>query len=232
LRFEVLFDGESVVHLVADEGKIRQVLINLMGNAIKFTASGLVKLHLTLYRRKDDQLWLSAKIEDTGPGITEEEQGSLFQPFNQMKRGLKAQEGTGLGLAIARSYARLMGGDITVTSTRGQGSTFRFDIPIKSDDSEIDPESPSLSNATGLRTELPAMPPVASSLNLRELPVELINQLHAAVQKGEKDLLDELIRGTCDLNRQVGAALKQLADDYEYDTLTGLLEDSQRNFLP
>ena len=232
LRFEVLFDGESVVHLVADEGKIRQVLINLMGNAIKFTASGLVKLHLTLYRRKDDQLWLSAKIEDTGPGITEEEQGSLFQPFNQMKRGLKAQEGTGLGLAIARSYARLMGGDITVTSARGRGSTFRFDIPIKSDDSEIDLGSPSLSNVTGLRTELPAIPLAASSLRLRELPMELINQLHAAVQKGEKDRLDELIRGTCDLNRQVGAALKQLADDYEYDTLTCLLEDSQRNSLP
>jgi PAS domain S-box-containing protein len=232
LRFEVLFDGESVVHLVADEGKIRQVLINLLGNAIKFTASGLVKLHLTLYRKKDNQLWLSAKIEDTGPGITEEEQKSLFQPFNQMKRGLKAQEGTGLGLAIARSYARLMGGDITVTSTRGRGSTFRFDIPIKSDDSEIDPGSPSLSNATGLPDELPAIPPAASPLNLRELPAELINQLQAAVQKGEKDRLDELIRDAGDFDRQAGAALKQLADDYEYDTLTCLLEDSQRNSLP
>ena len=129
LRFDVLFDGESVVHFVADEGKIRQVLINLLGNAIKFTASGLIKLHLTLYRRKANQLWLSAKVEDTGPGITDEEQGRLFQPFSQIKRGLKAQEGTGLGLAIARSYARLMGGDITVTSNLGRGSTFRFDHP-------------------------------------------------------------------------------------------------------
>jgi PAS domain S-box-containing protein len=232
LRFEVLFDGESVVHLVADEGKIRQVLINLLGNAIKFTASGLIKLHLTLYRRKGNQLWLSAKVEDTGPGITDEEQGRLFQPFSQIKRGLKAQEGTGLGLAIARSYARSMGGDITVTSILGRGSTFRFDIPINSDDLEIDPGLPSLANSASLRTELPAVPPVASPLKLLELPSELMNELHAAVQKGEKDRLDELIRGVCELDTQVGAALKQLADNYEYDTLTRLLEDSQQRLLP
>ena len=109
LRFEVLVDGESVVHVVADEGKLRQVLINLLGNAIKFTTHGQIKLHVTLYRRSANQLWLSAQIEDTGPGITNEEQAKLFQPFSQMKRGLKAQEGTGLGLAIGRSYARLDG---------------------------------------------------------------------------------------------------------------------------
>ena len=55
----------------------------------------------------------------------------MFQPFSQIKRGMKAQEGTGLGLAIGRSYARLMGGDITVTSSLGQGSIFRFEIPIE-----------------------------------------------------------------------------------------------------
>ena len=127
LRFEVLVDGESVVHVVADEGKVRQVLINLLGNAIKFTASGLITLHLTLYRKSGNQLWLSAQIKDTGPGITDEEQGRLFKPFSQIKRGVKAQEGTGLGLAIARSYARLMEGDITVTSILGRG----LDIPVR-----------------------------------------------------------------------------------------------------
>jgi two-component sensor histidine kinase len=231
LRFKVLLDGEAVVDVVADEGKVRQILINLLGNAIKFTASGLITLHLTLHRKHPHQLWLSAKIEDTGPGLTNEEQGRLFQPFSQMKRGLKAQEGTGLGLAIARRYARLMGGDITVTSVFGLGSTFRFDIPINSDDLQLDPGSPSLTNPTGLRTEIAAIPPAVSPLNLK-LPVDLINELHDAVQNGEKDRLDELIRGAGDLDRQAGAALKQLADDYEYDALTCLLEDSQRELLP
>jgi len=232
LRFEVVVDGESVVHLVADEGKVRQVLINLLGNAIKFTPRGLVKLHLTLYRRRADQLWLSAEIEDTGPGITEEEQGRLFQPFSQIKRGLKAQEGTGLGLAIARSYARLMGGDIIVTSVLGEGSTFRFSIPIKSDDLQFDPGPSSLTNATGLRTEMAAILPAVSPLKLMELPVELINDLLDTVQKGEKDRLDELIRGLGDLDGQVGAALKQLAENYEYDALICLLEDAKRELLP
>ena len=232
LRFEVLVDGESVVHVVADEGKVRQVLINLLGNAIKFTATGLITLHLTLYRKSGSQLWLSAQIKDTGPGITDEEQGRLFKPFSQIKRGVKAQEGTGLGLAIARSYARLMEGDITVASILGQGSTFRFDIPIKSDDLKIDPGAPSLINAPGLRAEMAAIPPAFSPLKLMQMPVELINELHDAVQKGEKDRLDQLIRGVGDLDRQAGAALKQLAENYEYDALTRLLEDSKRELLP
>ena len=232
LRFEVLFDGESVVHVVADEGKVRQVLINLLGNAIKFTASGLITLHLTLYRKSANQLWLSAQIKDTGPGITDEEQGRLFKPFSQIKRGLKAQEGTGLGLAIARSYARLMEGDITVTSILGEGSTFRFDIPIKSDDLNIDSGPPSLINAAGLRIEMAAMPPAVSPLKLMELPAELINQLQDAVQKGEKDRLDQLIRGAGDLDRPAGAVLKRLAENYEYDALTCLLEESKRALLP
>jgi PAS domain S-box-containing protein len=231
LRFEVLFDGEAVEHVVADESKVRQILINLLGNAIKFTASGLIKLHLTLYRRSGNQLWLSATIEDTGPGIAEEEQGRLFQPFSQMRRGLKVQEGTGLGLAIARSYARLMGGDITATSIFGRGSTFRFEIPIKSDDLQIDPASSSLTGAARLRTEMATIPPVVRPLKLMELPVELIDQLRHAVENGEKDRLDELIRDAGDFDRRAGAALKQLADDYEYDSLTCLLEDSKRALL-
>ncbi len=127
LRFEVVVDGESVAYVVADEGKIRQVLINLLGNAIKFTARGQVTLHITLERRSANQLWLSAQVEDTGPGIADEEQGKLFQPFSQIKRGLEAQEGTGLGLAIARSYARLMGGDIT----RYEPSWRGLNVPLR-----------------------------------------------------------------------------------------------------
>jgi PAS domain S-box-containing protein len=232
LQFEVSFDGESVVHVVADEGKVRQILINLLGNAIKFTATGLIKLRLTLLRREANQLWLSVTVEDTGPGITQEEQGRLFQPFSQLRRGLKAQEGTGLGLAIARSYARLMGGDITVQSISGRGSTFRFDIPIKSDDQNIEPGPPSMTNAPGLRTVMAATPPAVRPLKLAELPVELIDKLQDAVQNGEKDRLDELIHDAGDVDKQAGAALQQLADNYEYDLLTRLLEDSQRESLP
>ena len=134
LQFDISVDGEYVAYVVADVGKIRQVLINLLGNAIKFSARGQVKLHITLERKGADQLWLSAQVQDTGCGIANEEQEKLFQPFTQVKRGMRKQEGTGLGLAIGRSYARLMGGDITVTSSLGQGSIFRFEIPIEPDE--------------------------------------------------------------------------------------------------
>jgi PAS domain S-box-containing protein len=232
LRFEVLVSGEPLVHLIADEGKVRQVLINLLGNAIKFTATGLVKLHLSLYRRKANQLWLSAQIEDTGSGITDEERGRLFQPFSQFKRGSMAKEGTGLGLAIARSYARLMGGDITVTSSLGEGSIFRFDIPVDSADLTNNPEPLSLTGLTGSRTDVAVTLPAMSPLQLTGVPVVLINQLHDAVQTGEKNRMDRLIAAVGDLDGQLGAALEQLAKNYEYDALTGLLENARRELLP
>jgi PAS domain S-box-containing protein len=130
LRFEMAVDGESVPYIVADEGKVRQVLINLLGNAIKFTRYGQIGLQVTLEQRNDGQLWLSAHVQDTGSGIPIEEQAGLFEPFSQAKRGLNVVEGTGLGLAISRKYARLMGGDVTATSIPGKGSTFGFEAPV------------------------------------------------------------------------------------------------------
>jgi PAS domain S-box-containing protein len=141
LRFEMSVEGEGVPYVVADEGKVRQVLINLLGNAIKFTQRGQVALHVALRvaldLRSAHRLWLTASVQDTGFGLTDEEQGSLFAPFMQASRGLHSQEGTGLGLAISRKYAQLMGGDITVSSQYGQGSVFRFEIPVEAGDSGV-----------------------------------------------------------------------------------------------
>jgi len=137
LRFEMHVDGEEVPYVVADEGKVRQALINLLGNAIKFTRRGQVTLHVTLERRSSDQLWLSARVADTGPGISDEDQDKLFESFSQAKGTLNTQEGTGLGLAITRRYARLLGGDVTVSSSHGKGSVFRFEIPIERGDAGI-----------------------------------------------------------------------------------------------
>ncbi len=137
LVFELITDGEIAPYVVADEGKIRQVLINLLGNAVKFTQTGHITLRFSMVRRpasepgETGQLWLSARVEDTGLGVAPEEQSKLFEPFTQTVRGLHSLEGTGLGLAISRKFARLMGGDITVRSNAGQGSIFQFEIPIE-----------------------------------------------------------------------------------------------------
>jgi PAS domain S-box-containing protein len=240
LQLEAVVDGDSVVYLVGDEAKIRQVLINLLGNAIKFTTRGQIKLHITLQRRNANQLWFSARVEDTGPGVTEEQQGKLFQPFSQIKRGLKAQEGTGLGLAIGRSYARLMGGDITVTSTLGEGSIFCFEIPIEPDEGVAGIMQNVPSGRIGFNTEtLPAigdqpgrrerysLPLAVSPEQLARLPLELINQLHDAVQEGEKERLDQLIQGVEAFDEEAAEGLKAFAENYEYDALTHLLAETK-----
>ena len=137
LRFEALAHGEGVPYLVADESKIRQTLINLLGNAIKFTDRGQIALHITLERRGEDRLWLSARVEDTGPGISDADQARLFEPFTQAKDALNTKEGTGLGLAITRRYARLMGGDVAVSSSLGRGSVFLLEIPVERGDAGV-----------------------------------------------------------------------------------------------
>jgi PAS domain S-box-containing protein len=129
LRFAMKMDGETVPYVVADEGKIRQVLINLLGNAVKFTEIGGIGLQVSLEKRNGD-LWMSARVEDTGPGITDEDQKRLFEPFSQIRTSQDSLKGTGLGLAISRKYARLMGGDITVRENPGGGSAFVFEVPI------------------------------------------------------------------------------------------------------
>ena len=129
LRFEMTVAGESVPYVVADEGKVRQVLINLLGNAVKFTEFGAIALRVSLERRSGD-LWLSARVEDTGPGISDDDRKRLFEPFSQIRTSQDSLKGTGLGLAISRKYARLLGGDLTIADNTGGGSVFLFEIPI------------------------------------------------------------------------------------------------------
>lgn len=134
-KLQLIFDlGKDVPQFVnGDEGKLRQVLINLVGNAIKFTETGSVTLRVKLKSENEISslaLPLQFEIEDTGPGIAAEEMNKLFAPFEQTKTGHKSQQGTGLGLPISRKFVQMMGGDISVTSTVGVGSKFAFDIQL------------------------------------------------------------------------------------------------------
>ena len=111
--------------VVGDEGKLRQVLVNLLGNAVKFTDAGGVAM-----RAKWVDGIASFEVEDTGYGIAEEEMARLFEAFAQTESGRVAKEGTGLGLAISQNFVDLMGGRIRVRSTLAQGSVFAFEIPL------------------------------------------------------------------------------------------------------
>jgi PAS domain S-box-containing protein len=127
--------GENVPrYVVADEGKLRQVLSNLLGNAVKFTRQGSVALRVSASSpalpRPPARNTLHFEVEDTGPGIAPEELEVVFDPFVQADVRREPREGTGLGLSISRQFVRLMGGDITAGSELGQGSLFQFDVQV------------------------------------------------------------------------------------------------------
>ncbi len=136
-----------------DEGKLRQVLINLLGNAIKFTEHGSVTLRVML--TTESSHYLHFEVEDTGPGIPSDEIKNLFNAFSQGKRGWQSQEGTGLGLPISQQFVQLMGGEITLNTTVGKGSTFRFGIQIKQDQKVNQQISLSQSQVVGVNPEQP-----------------------------------------------------------------------------
>ncbi|MCC5615220.1 PAS domain S-box protein [Nostoc sp. CHAB 5836] len=159
LRFRATSKGLELVfeytthlpqYIQIDESKLRQVLLNLLGNAIKFTDIGRVTLRVGMgigsqeSRKAQEQAkkllphpphpphlpHLFFEVQDTGSGIASQEIDLLFEAFGQTETGRKSQQGTGLGLAISRKYVQLMGGDISVSSTIGKGSKFAFDIEI------------------------------------------------------------------------------------------------------
>ncbi|APB33954.1 two-component hybrid sensor and regulator [Gloeomargarita lithophora Alchichica-D10] len=111
-----------------DENKLRQVLINLISNAIKFTKEGGVSVAVQALGQTETSCTLRFAVTDTGVGMTPDELKQLFQAFVQTDTSKKVSEGTGLGLAISRQFVQLMGGDITVTSEKGVGTTFSFTI--------------------------------------------------------------------------------------------------------
>lgn len=135
----LLFDrAPDVPQMIqGDEVKLRQVLINLLGNALKFTEKGEVTLQIASVTNAEAEeakfhiVDLKFTIADTGPGMTVEEQEHLFEAFVQTASGREASEGTGLGLALSQRFVRLMGGTIQVDSRPGQGATFSFTIPVK-----------------------------------------------------------------------------------------------------
>ncbi|MDA7867040.1 ATP-binding protein, partial [Verrucomicrobia bacterium] len=134
----VAFDKKPVP-VRGDEGKLRQVLINLMGNAVKFTDVGEITLKIRALGAASQHRYRFDVI-DTGPGISEPDQRNIFQPFQQSQAGLE-QGGTGLGLAISRRQVELMDGEIELESTEGKGSRFYFEIPLPPAKGQLVPEA-------------------------------------------------------------------------------------------
>ncbi len=137
LQLVVELSGDLPHDVIADSHKLRQILINLIGNAIKFTNKGSIFVRASVDKRNKDTSRLVVEIQDTGPGISEDELGKLFKQFEQTSAGILKNSGTGLGLALSRELAVLMGGNITVASEEGKGSVFTIHVALKEGKSEV-----------------------------------------------------------------------------------------------
>ena len=117
--------------LRGDGGRLRQILLNLVGNAVKFTERGEIEVRVALLARQDDAAMLHFSVRDSGPGLGASEQARLFQPFTQLDSGATRRHGgTGLGLAIVGRLVRLMNGEVGVESQVGRGATFWFTVRL------------------------------------------------------------------------------------------------------
>ncbi|MEO1402345.1 MAG: CHASE2 domain-containing protein [Cyanobacteria bacterium J06635_1] len=142
LKLRIEYDSDVPKFVITDGGKLRQVLINLLNNAIKFTSAGEVTLRVSQRPPPSPSspplspeiVSLHFEVKDTGPGISADEVSTLFDIFSQGKAGQSAFEGVGLGLPISQQLVNLMGGEITVDTGPHQGATFQFDIQTRSSD--------------------------------------------------------------------------------------------------
>jgi signal transduction histidine kinase/DNA-binding response OmpR family regulator len=131
LSFEMAMAPDLPRDITADSGKLRQVLTNLIANAVKYSDRGGVSLRAEVVEWESPQLArLRFEVEDSGIGIGEEDRETIFLPFEQIGDQPAAESGTGLGLAICKQFVELMGGDISVTSDPGKGSVFHFELPV------------------------------------------------------------------------------------------------------
>jgi CheY-like chemotaxis protein len=141
-------------NLIGDEIRLRQILLNLMGNAVKFTAAGSVATEVSAASSDGGRVELRFAVRDTGIGIPLEKQGLIFEPFRQAEGCMTRQYGgTGLGLAIVTRLLGLFGGRIWVESKEGAGSTFYFTVPFP-----ISHEPPAPRNDSGMLAEAPTSP--------------------------------------------------------------------------
>ena len=190
-RFEAQGELPEVVR--ADEKRLRQILINLLGNAIKFTAQGSVTLRIR-HAREMAQI----EIEDTGPGMTRAEIDQVFEPFARGASASRAQAGpgAGLGLTIAKMLTDLMGGELTATSTPGQGSTFRIRLFLPEVHDAV-PAAPAVRARIGYEGPRRRILVVDNEEADRELLVQLLEPLGFEIRTAASghDALDLLAAG-------------------------------------
>lgn len=190
LHFELTGIDKVPRYVAVDENKLRQIMVNLLGNAVKYTRHGGIYVHLAAGRTVPSGLRLEVEVRDTGIGIAEDDLVRVFEYFEQAAGGHQTKSGTGLGLAISREYARMMGGDITVISRLGEGSTFRLEIDIQESVPSVRPEKVREDLVVGLEPgqAAPRILVVEDQEESRRLLVRLLEDVGFEVREASEGL--------------------------------------------
>ncbi len=196
LNLDVNIDANVPKKVKGDPGHIRQILINLVSNAIKFTPEGKIELNIKRIQSSTELIWLSFEVSDTGIGIPADQHQEIFRRFYQaVNKNEEQYTGTGLGLSIVRKLTELLGGNVTVTSSKGEGTSFTINLPFSTANEE--PVSPDAATATVHKNILVAEDHPLS----RQLIHETLEEQHWSydlVRRGD-EVLEKLNRNTYDL---------------------------------
>ncbi len=213
--------------LRTDGEKLNQILVKLIANAVKFTEKGGVVVRISIRKEGLGKAFLVFEVEDTGVGIAEEDVERIFDHFEQTTMGSESKGGVGLGLSIAKEYVLMLGGEISVSSKVGVGSTFRFSIPVEIIGSEqIGTETMwTDTDGDGQAEELTAADTsYLSRESMGILPADLVNEMREATENCAMTRLTELIDSVSEYDEELVKGLRVLTDQYDYDALLALLK--------
>jgi len=224
-------------YVQTDEVKLRQVLINLLDNALKFTNNGSVSVTVKQNKEvkinpeqgeivnsfeRQKSLLIEFEIADTGVGILPEELDSIFELFVQTSSGKKVQKGTGLGLSISREFIKLMGGDITAESEVGRGTVLKFDIPAVTAIAPVEVNNFSESS-TILKQEILDSSEIFTLNSKPQVSPEWTSKLQQAVREAEFDLIATTIEEIRSENELFAEILMNHLDNFDYQEILDLI---------
>jgi PAS domain S-box-containing protein len=245
---QLIIDCSSDVpqYVQTDEIKLRQVLINLLDNAVKFTQKGSV---LVTVRQKTEgtiapergeifnlsegqkKVFIYFEIADTGLGITSEELDSIFELFVQSSSGKKVQKGTGLGLSISREFIKLMGGDITAESEVGRGTVFKFDIQVVTSAGPVEIINKYVElndfseSSTIVQEQLSDSSTIFTLDSKPQVSPEWMSKIKQAVHQADFDLIAKIIEEIRSDNQVFAEVLMNHLDNFDYAKILNLIAE-------
>jgi signal transduction histidine kinase len=223
-------------YIRADPNKLRQILINLLANAVRSTASGGVCLSVRCNLGQGDnadRASLHFEIADSGCGISSQDQGKIFDAFYQSDSQPHAQQGTGLGLPISRKFVELMDGALEVRSTIGKGTTFSFDLRLEPPKHGPGTTHRHCRTIIGLASGQPAFRLLvvedddknrSLTESIDNLPDDLIISLKEAVELSDSAMIDEVIEKIKTRDVSLAETLRKLAGNFAYERILELLQ--------